>query len=242
MGIVTTPEYELYYWPTIQGRGEFVRLALEDAGAAYLDIARLEGKGKGMDAMMKLLGRRSDPPFAPPALKWKGGLVWQRANILHAIGPTLRLAPRDEATRVYLLGVEMTISDLINEAHDTHHPISSSAYYEDQTSEAKARSKAFRQERIPKFLGYFEKLVGRKAMLMDRHTYVDLSLFQIMSGLQYAFPKTMTKLAPSFRGLIRLQKRIAERPRIAAYLESDRRVHFNRDGIFRHYKELDSAR
>ncbi len=234
------PAYQLYYWPNIQGRGEFVRLALEDAGAPYVDVARLTSKSGGIPAMMKVLGRKSEAPFAPPVLRWKGGLVWQRANILHALGPTLRLAPRDEAKRVYLLGVEMTVSDLVNEVHDTHHPISTSAYYEEQKSEARARSKAFCSERIPKYLGYFERLVGKKAQLTERHTYVDLSLFQVMSGLEYAFPRTMKRMAPKLRNLTKLKARIEARPNIAAYLASDRRIAFNTDGIFRHYPELES--
>ena len=217
-----------------------MRLALEDAGAPYVDVARLPGAGGGIPAMTALLGRKTEPPFAPPALKWKGGLVWQRANILHALGPTLRLAPRNEAKRLYLLGVEMTVSDLVNEVHDTHHPISTSAYYEDQKTEAKARAKAFCSERIPKYLGYFERLVGKKAQLTDRHSYVDLSLFQVMSGLQYAFPRTMKKMEPQLKNLLRLKKRIEARPNIAAYLASDRRIAFNSDGIFRSYPELES--
>ena len=237
---MSTPAYELFYWPTIQGRGEFVRLALEDTAAPYVDVARTGGKSGGIPAMMKLLASKTQAPFAPPVLRWKGGLVWQRANILHAIAPTLRLSPRDEAARVYLLGVEMTITDLLSETHDTHHPISTTAYYEDQKTEARARSRTFCAERIPKYLGYFEKLVGKKAALTERHTYVDLSLFQVMAGLQYAFPRTMKRMAPKLRGLTRLQARVTDRPNVAKYLASDRRIPFNTDGIFRHYPELES--
>ncbi|WP_109125363.1 glutathione S-transferase [Dyella sp. C11] len=234
--------YELYYWTGIQGRGEFVRLALEDAGATYIDVARVEGD----QVMMPFLrGERSGArPFAPPFLRAGRLVVAQVANILAFLGPRHGLAPASEAGRLYAMQLQLTITDIVAEVHDTHHPISNDLYFEDQRPEARKRSKAFCEQRIPKFLDYFEHVLehgdGRHAV-GRRHSYVDLSLFQLMSGLDYAFPKTLKKVQRRTPHLRALRDRVAERPNIAAYLASGRRIPFNEDGIFRHYPELDES-
>ena len=235
--------YELYYWPGIQGRGEFVRLALEDAAADYIDVAREDG---GEDAMLALLDGRQvlRPPFAPPFLKAGRRLIGQTANILLYLGGPLRLAPPDEAGRLWTHQLQLTIADLVAEVHDTHHPIASNLYYEDQRTEAKRRAADLRKQRLPKFLGYFERVLARNPrsgwLAGARITYADLSLFQLVEGLRYAFPRAMSALEPALPGLVRLHGRVRERPRIAAYLASSRRVRFNEQGIFRHYRELDA--
>ncbi|MGE6333336.1 glutathione S-transferase [Stenotrophomonas sp. NPDC077659] len=231
--------YALYYWTGIQGRGEFVRLALEDAGAEYADMARIHG-----DAVMEpfLRGKaEGGQPFAPPFLKAGRQVIAQVGAILDFLGPPLDLVPQAAARRVQALQLQLTIADLVAEVHDTHHPIAASKYYEDQKSEAKARAASLRGERLPKFLGYFERVLsangGRHAL--REHSYVDLSLFQLLSGLDYMFPKRMQALAPTLPLLRALQERVAKRPNIAAYLASERRLAFNENGIFRHYPELD---
>jgi glutathione S-transferase len=233
---------ELYYWPTIQGRGEFVRLALEEAGAPYVDVARTPG---GVKAMMKLLpGARGQPPiFAPPFLKHGARVIAQTANILAYLGPRLNLVPRDDARRTEALQVQLTIADLVSEAHETHHPIAAGLYYEDQRAEAKRRAEAFVAARVPKFLGWLEAALvhnGGEHLIGRRVSYVDLSAFQIVCGLQYAFPNATARAVRRTPRLLALRDRIEARPRIAAYLASKRRVPFNEDGIFRHYPELDA--
>jgi glutathione S-transferase len=235
--------YELYYWPTIQGRGEFVRLALEDAGADYIDVARRRGKS-GVAAMTKLMEakRAKRPPFAPPFLKAGKLTIAQTANILHYLGPRLGLSPRDEATRLWLLQLQLTISDLVVEIHDTHHPVTSWLYYEEQRPAAKRRTADFWRYRVPKFLGYFERLLannGGHYVLGRRVSYVDLSLFQIVEGLRYAFPKRMKRFERKVPRLVALHDRISRRPRIAAYLASERRIPFSQWGIYRYFRELD---
>jgi glutathione S-transferase len=233
--------YELYYWPEIQGRGEFVRLALEDAGADYVDVAR---GPRGIAAMTRFLESPSikRPPFAPPFLKAGRLLIAQTANILFFIGPRLGLAPKDEAGRLWAHQLQLTIADWVVEVHDTHHPIASSLYYEDQKREAKRRAKNFRAERLPKFMNYFEQALKRSGgkYFMDRTvSYVDLSMFQMIEGLRYALPRATAKQERKYRRLVALHDRIAIRPRLAAYLASERRLPFNQQGIFRHYPELD---
>jgi glutathione S-transferase len=233
-------KYALYYWPFIQGRGEYVRLALEDAGADYSDVAR---SGNGMSAMMKMMeGRKGTPPFAPPFLKAGSLMIGQTANILLYLGPRHGLAPKAEAGRLWVHQLQLTITDFVLEAHDTHHPLGPSLYYEDQRQPAKKRTEEFWKERVPKYLGYFEGLLQGSAgayVTGRRATYVDLSLFQIVEGLRYAFPKRMKAFEPEIPGLIELRDRVAERPNIKAYLASERRIPFNEEGIFRRYKELD---
>jgi len=216
--------YELYYWPSIQGRGEFVRLALEDAGAEYVDVARQKN---GVQVLLKKL--KQFGVFAPPFLKHGKLVVGQTALILHYLGPKLRLAPKAEADRLRLLQLQLVITDFLVEVHDTHHPIANSLYYEDQKAESLRRAKLFRESRIPKFLGYFET----RATLP--FSYVSLSLFQVMEGLDYAFPETMRKT--SYRNLRKLQDKV--RKRLAPYLASARRIPFNQSGLFRRYPELD---
>jgi len=237
--------YELYYWPTIQGRGEFVRLALEEAGAEYVDVARRAG---GVAAMQRLMDEAATahPPFAPPFLKDGEVLVAQTANILLYLGRRHGLAPREEPGRLWAHQLQLTIADVVDEAHDTHHPIASSLYYEDQQAEARRRAADFIANRIPKYLAYFERLLERNRQ-GDRHlvgrrvSYCDLSLFQLIAGLRYAFPHAMARLEPRFPSITTLYDRIAARPRIDAYLKSARRIAFNEQGIFRHYPELDAA-
>lgn len=236
--------YELYYWPGIQGRGEFVRLALEDAGADYVDVARRSKSG--MAAMMRFLENRSveRPPFAPPFLKAGKLVIAQTANILQFLGPRLGLVPKNEASRLWAHQLQLTIADWVGEVHDTHHPISGGLYYQVQKREAKRRAADFRAERLPKFLGYFEKILrgnpkGTDYLLGKAVCYVDLSLFQMIAGLRYAFPRTMGKLDPRHPRLAALHGRVAVRPRLAAYLSSPRRLPFNQQGIFRHYPALD---
>ena len=235
--------YELYYWPTIQGRGEFIRLALEEAGADYVDVARRGGKS-GVPAMMKLLeGRRlARPPYAPPFLKAGNLIVAQTANILLYLGPRLGLAPRDEAGRLWAHQLQLTIADLVVEIHDTHHPVSGWLYFEEQRPAARRRTKDFWRYRVPKFLGYFERVLdknGGKHSVGRRLSYVDLSLFQIVEGLRYAFPKRMKRFERKVPLLVALHDRVARRPRIKAYLSSKRRIPFSQWGIYRYFKELD---
>jgi glutathione S-transferase len=243
--LARSARYELYYWPGIQGRGEFIRLALEDAGADYVDVARERG---GMAAMMRFLEgkQRGLLPFAPPFLKSGRLVIAQTANILAWIAPRLSLVARGEAARLAAHQLQLTIADLVAEVHDTHHPVASSLYYEDQRKEARRAAKLFIRERIPKFLRYFERVLARNRAGRDRHllgattTYVDLSLFQIVEGLKYAFPRNMQRILRRLPRVLALHDAVAERPRLARYLASNRRIPFNEDGIFRHYKELDT--
>lgn len=211
--------YELYYWPSIPGRGEFVRLALEDAGAPYKN---------------RVPDERRDV-FAPPWLIAGKLVIPQTANILLYLGARLGLAPGSEPQRLRLHGLQLTIADWLAEVHDTHHPIASTLYYEEQKREARRRAGTFLAERLPKFMRYFERAVD------ERFSYVHLSLFQMIEGLRYAFPSAMGKLEKRHKRLMELHDRVAARPRTAAYLASQRRIPFNQDGIFRHYPELDQG-
>jgi glutathione S-transferase len=233
-------KYQLYYWPSIQGRGEYVRLALEDAGCAYTDVARHGGGTGEMMRMMEEAG--GPPPFAPPFLKAGKLLIGQTANILLYLGSRHGLAPKAEAGKLWVHQLQLTIADFVLEAHDTHHPLGPSLYYEDQRAPAKRRTEEFWKERVPKYLGYFERLVranGGAYVTGRRLSYVDLSLFQIVEGLRYAFPNRMKAFEGEIPGLVALRDRVAARPNIKAYLASERRIAFNEDGIFRRYKALD---
>lgn len=235
--------YELHYWPGIQGRGEFVRLALEAASIPYVDVARGAG---GVARMQSLLASHGEvhAPFAPPFLKAGTRIVGQTANILLFLGERHGLAPRSDAGRLWTHQLQLTVADLIAEVHDTHHPIASSLYYADQRSEARRRARHFVGERLPKYLGYFERVLaanprGPRHLVGGSLTYVDLSMFQVIDGLRYAFPQAMRRIARRVSGLGRLHAEVASRPRVAAYLASERRVPHSEDGIFRHYPELD---
>jgi glutathione S-transferase len=236
--------YELYYWAGIQGRGEFVRLALEEAAAEYVDVAREVG---GEGAMMRLLdGEEVErPPFAPPYLKAGRLLIGQTANILFYLGSRHALVPVSEAGRLWAHQLQLTIADLVDEAHDTHHPIAASLYYEDQRPEAKRRTADFLKSRVPKYLGYFERVLAHNKargghLIGSKLSYPDLSLFQVVAGLRYAFPQGIARLEAKYPRVVGLHDAVAGRPRIAGYLASNRRIAFNQHGIFRHYPELDA--
>jgi len=233
--------YKLWYWPTIQGRGEFVRLVLEAAGLDYEDCARRRGAEALLDDMDERFGGRA--PFAPPYLV-DGVVVAQVANIIQYLGERHDLAPSGIADRVWLHQLQLTITDMVAEVHDVHHPVGTGDYYEDQKPEAARAARQFREERMPKYLRYFEAaaLANPGEWVIDhRWTGVDTSLFQLIEGLRYMFPQRMATLEPELPMLVRLHGQVANLPGIRAYLKSDRRLPFNQDGIFRHYPELDAA-
>lgn len=239
--------YHLYYWPGIQGRAEFVRLALEQAAAKYVDYALLSPqRGGGVPALELFLAGAgiARPPFAPPFLQAGRQLIGQTANILLFLGTRLRLAPRDEAGRLWVHQLQLTMADLTGEIHDTHHPLAGSLYYEQQKAAARRRSKDFISNRMPKFLNYFETVAQRNRasgpwLVGRRLTYADLSMAQILAGLQYAFPRAARAALRSRPRLRALRDAVFARPRIISYVNSGRRLAFNEDGIFRHYPELD---
>ena len=233
--------YQLYYWPTIQGRGEFVRLALEEAQAGYVDVARQKN---GTRALMEMMAQAATPSFAPPFLVAGEQTIGQTANILLFLGSAHGLAPRTQAGRLWIHQLQLTMAYLVAEVHDTHHPISTSLYYDDQKKEAKRRAAGFLAERVPKYFDYFEAVLAKAGsgdyLNGARVTYADLSMFQLVEGLRYAFPKAMARIEAAYPRLAALHDRVAARPNIAAYLASERRIPFNQEGIFRHYPELDS--
>ncbi|HET9470437.1 MAG TPA: glutathione S-transferase [Usitatibacter sp.] len=237
--------YVLYYWPGIPGRGEYVRLALEEAGASYVDTALVpEKEGGGARALMPFLegGDVARPPFAPPFLRAGRQIIGQTANILLFLGTRLALAPRDAAGKLWTHQLQLTIADLVAEAHDAHHPLGPTLYYEDQKREAKRRTGEFLASRVPKYLGYFERVIERNAgrgpwMVGARPTYVDLSMAHTLAGLEYAFPRTTAKAMRAQPRLARLRDAVFARPRIRRYLASPRRIPFNNDDLFRRYPE-----
>lgn len=230
--------YQLFYWPGIQGRGEFVRLALEAAGADYEDVGRRDGA----TAVAAAIEASHRPPFAPPVLRSGERLIAQTANILFFLGPELGLAPPLEAGRLWAHQLQLTVADFVDEIHDTHHPISSALYYEEQRDEAKRASHCFIEQRLPKFLGYLERVQNENSgelMIGDRLGYLDLSVFQLIAGLRYALPRAMEAAEVDCPGLVSIHDRVAGQDKVAAYLASERRIAFNEEGIFRHYPELD---
>ncbi len=241
--------YELHYWPTIQGRGEFVRLALEAAGAPYVDVARgPDSPRRGLAATLRFLDdpAQAHPPFAPPFLKDGDLVVGQTAAILHHLGPALKLVARNEQARAWTQQIQLTIADMVTEAHNTHHPLSSDLYYEDQKPEALRSAQAFCSDRLPKFMRWFESILARnpagpRHLVGGKLSYADLSLFQLIEGLCYAFPRASARVMAETPLAVALHDRVADLPRVAAYLASPRRIPFNEDDIFRRYPELDSA-
>jgi glutathione S-transferase len=244
--------YELYYWPGIPGRGEFIRLAFEDTGTPFVEV--VADPNRGIAEMQRFLasppetfGVEGPIPLAPPFLRVGRLVLSQVANILQFLGPTLGLVPSDEHGRLRVHQVQLTIADLVLEIHNTHHPIASGLYYEEQQTEALRYTANFLNVRLPKFLSYFERTLVQNGagngthLVGAEHTYADLSLFQVLEGLHYAFPKTMKRLMPSYPALQALRERVAARPLLAAYLASERRRKFNEHGIFRHYPVLEET-
>jgi glutathione S-transferase len=235
---MTSPiPYDLWYWSGIPGRGEFVRLPLEAAGIAYRDRAREEGD----EAVLRHLERMGAyPAFAVPLLEAEGLAIAQTANILLWLGERHGLAPADTAGRLWAHQLQLTVADVVAEAHATHHPIAASLYYADQKLEAERAAACFRNERIAAFLDYFERAAGSGGWLVGEHwTYADTSLFQLVEGLRYAFPQRMAALGGRWPKVAAIARRVASLPRLQEYLASGRRLAFNEQGIFRHYPELD---
>ena len=238
-------KYQLYYWPHIQGRGEYVRLALEEGEANYVDVARLpESDGGGRPAVARMLQDLSNkhPPFAPPLLQAGKFIVSHTANVLHYLGPRLGLAPKADGQRLWAHGLQLTMTDFVREAHDVHHPIANSLYYEDQKPEALRRAGHFKKDRLTKFLNYFETVASRSGgpyMLGKSLSYVDLSMFQVMASLNVAFPQAMAGLKATLPRLNDLHNRVESRPRIARYVASPARLPFSTHDLMRHYPELD---
>jgi glutathione S-transferase len=244
--------YQLHYWPSIPGRGEFVRLALEAAGAPYVDVARGdEQRGMGVPAMERYLEGPdvARPPFACPFLVDGKRVIAQTAAILLYLGPRLDLVAKGEADRLWTHQIQLTIADMVVEAHDTHHPVAGGLYYEDQKKEALRRAEDFRKARLPKFMNWFETVLerntrnGRAAfphLVGGRLSYADLSLFQLVDGLRYAFPKATGRVLKKAPRVAALHAGVAGHKKLAAYFASERRLAFNEQGIFRRYRELDA--
>lgn len=237
--------YELYYHAANPGRGEFIRLPLEEARADYVDIARESGPGMGAEGVTGPMQDQTlaTPPFAPPFLKHGDLLIGQTANILQYLGPRLKLAPEDEAGRLWAHQLQLTIADLVMEIQHTHHPVAHGLYYDDQKEAAKTYSQHFLAERMPKFFGYFERVLkrnGGRHMVGNALSYVDLSMFQTIVGLRFMFPKAMQRIERDYPNLVALHEAVAVRPNIAAYRASPRCMAFNERGVFRHYEELDA--
>jgi glutathione S-transferase len=194
--------------------------------------------------MMALMEGKDHTSFAPPFLKLGDRTIGQVAAILAWLGPQLGLSPNGDSDRAWLNQIQLTVADFVAEVHDTHHPVELMAYYDDQKTEALRKAKGFREQRIPKFLGWFEKTLktnpaGAEWLVGDHLTYADLSLFQIIEGLRYAFPKAAERALEKTPLVVAVHDRVAALPRIAVYLNSERRIPFNEDGIFRRYPELD---
>jgi glutathione S-transferase len=240
-------KYELIYWPGIQGRGEFVRLALEEGGADYVDTALVpDAEGGGVPLLMEILSDPNNPrpPLAPPILRAGRRMIAQSANILLYLGRRLELAPRDESGRIWTHQLQLTVADFVDEIHDSHHPIASGLYYEQQKGAAKRRTKVLLDERIPKFLSYFETVATRNKergnwLVGSKLGYVDLSIAQVIAGLSYAFPKRMRRMKRDYPKLFSIHDQVFARRRIKSYVASGRRLAFNEYGLFRHYPELD---
>ena len=239
--------YKLYYWPMIQGRGEVIRLSFEEAGVEYIDVARNnQGQEDNQNAIIDILQNTNlmSPPFAPPFLIDGDIMIAQAAAILQYLAPKVGLIGESHEEQTFAHQIQLTVSDLLTEVHDTHHPIASELYYEDQIEESKKRSANFIKLRIPKYLDYFEKIIANNKsnsgwLIGNSLTYPDLSLFQVVEGLNYAFPKAFANIAHYYTKTLKLRDAVAARPNIANYLKSDRRIKFNTMGVFRYYPELD---
>jgi glutathione S-transferase len=229
---------ELWYWPNIPGRGEFVRLFMEAGEIEYEDVAR----EKGVEALVEdMASREGIRPFAPPYIVDDDLCIGQTAHILAYLSDKHGLGAGELDLDLQMIQLQLDISDMVEEVHSTHHPIAGSLYYQDQMEAAYENARAFREERIPKYLDHFEAALegqGGPFVLGDQWNHVDTSLFQLMEGLDYAFPKRMREL--DYPRLELCRQAVTEIDGIEAYLASDRRMEFNQDGIFRHYPELDS--
>ncbi len=233
--------YDLWYWPSIQGRGEFVRLVLEGAGIRYRDRAREDGA----EALIRdMHGRGGFGPFAPPYLVDGDFAIAQVAHILAYLTEENDLGSGDLRTDLSMIQLQLTVTDIVAEVPDFHHPVGAYKYYHAQQDEARAAAASFRSARLPKYLGYFEAALGVNDgpfVLGRKWCHVDTSLFQLVEGLGYAFPKRMAALQADYPRLHAVRDAVAALELIAAYLASDRRIPFSEDGIFRHYPELDAA-
>jgi glutathione S-transferase len=239
--------YDLWYWPGIQGRGEFVRVFMEAAGISYRDRARQADAQALVEDMEAREDGEGFAPYAPPYLVARDGenefTIAHVAHILTWLTENHDLGSGDLQTDLHLIQLQLTITDVVAEAHDTHHPLGGSLYYEDQKQAAATRAKGFREERIPKYFDHFETALAVNPgpfCRADRFGHVDTSLFQLVEGLRYAFPRRMAQIESDYPRIFACRDAVAELPGIAAYRQSERRIPFNEDGIFRHYPELDA--
>jgi len=239
--------YELYYWPFIPGRGEPVRLTFAFGGVAYRDVAREAPSPKeGAEILVSFNeGERSEGhPFAPPYLivdeDGERTLHWQSAHLCDLVARREGLV--DEANASYAASLVLTLADLMDEAHDTHHPLATGLYYEEQKDAAKVRAGYFWENRIPKYLGFFEHHASDAGTLVGEATsHVDAIAWHVLEGLHYAFPKAMASYAGRWPKLEALRACVPQHPSLGAYIASDDRMAFNEQGIFRRYPELDDA-
>jgi glutathione S-transferase len=190
--IMTGEVFELIYWPGDPGRAEHIRLALEYAGAKYIDTALSK------DALTTVLAQISDdqlgdslnpPCYAPPILRHGQLAINQTPNVLLYLGPKLGLVPGIDENpnnlfRVNALALS-ALDGLSNEVHNCHHPISTSLYYEEQKDESIRASTAWVTKRLPIFLAYFQKVLSGEAsgqgpwLFGGKTSYADLVLYHV---------------------------------------------------------------
>lgn len=242
---MSEPAYQLVYWPTLPGRGEYIRLLFEVTSTPYVELARRPSEsGGGVATILHYMKGDAPglPPLAPPILVHGEVVLAQVANICLYLAPRLGLVPDGERARVEANQLQLTIADLVAEAHDTHHPVAKAKYYEDQMPEARMYAQGFVTHRLGKFLGYFERVLsfrGTGHLVGDALSYVDVSLAHTVDGLTFAFPRAMAQLADGLPQVHALRAKVNALPALVAYRASDRCLPFNSDGIFRRYPELD---
>lgn len=234
--------YQLWYWPDIPGRGEFIRLPMEAAGIAYSEPARTAADGlAAVAAYLETLDQQ--PAFAVPLLDTGSEQIAQTPNILAFLGEEHGIGPAGAAQRRYLNQLQIDMADFAEEMHSTHHPVSAYLYYEDQKAEAARVAEAFRTDRVGKYLAHFERAARTSDgdwLVGDEWSCGDTSMAQLLDGLCYAFPRRMAILAPEFRKLQTIRRKISALAGIVSYRQSSRWQAFNQEGLLRHYPEHDA--
>nr|ACM44934.1 sigma-class glutathione S-transferase [Laternula elliptica] len=228
-GTVQGDKWVLYYWPGFKGRAEFVRLVFEEAGIPYLE------SNQGVaDSIIK--GEIGGYPVMMPPVVAKGDFrLGQTQMICQYLAGKYGLAPKGEEDKIHAEQVCASMYDYLTEGYGAFHGAKPGVKYADQKEEAQRYIDRVVQQRLPRYLKHFETVLaantaGTGFLFGDSISHADLALFHIMNATEFQFPEVY-KSADYIPLLKAHRDRIASRPNIVAYTQSERCKPFSGDSF-----------
>jgi len=230
--------WQILYWPAKDadgkvaagaGRAEYLRVLFEEAGVPYQDVTA------GLRAFFwQNLEAQPYPALAPPAIRKNNFILGQTAVCAKRLAMEFGFYPTDEDDAAHAEQIVTTVHEYIAEGRSAFHPVKNTMSYHDQKEEAKPYIAAFKADRLPRYMTNFERFLkanrgGGGFFVGDSLSYVDLQVMVMLQVTRSQFPDAWEALDAKL-----LKDHLAQmeaRPRIKAYLLSDRKQPFAGDSM-----------